>query len=133
MPKTQLGANVAGSAAACVNNVLQTWFPAGTNPRFVVAVDIGHGNCNVVFDDDGRPIIYYDMGGGTLGNLFTYPNPAPAFCLDVTHSLFIVSHWDADHYISLDLALAQGQLNDLECLAPQQDKPKKKTATAGAV
>jgi DNA-binding beta-propeller fold protein YncE len=135
--KQRLGATVATSAVACQNNVLQPWFPPGTHPRFVVVVDIGQGNCNVVFDDDGRPIIYYDMGGGTRGSQFTRPAPRPVFCLDVNHSLFIVSHWDDDHYITLDEELAAGHLVGLDCLAPRQSSPPnlkaKKSATAGAV
>jgi DNA-binding beta-propeller fold protein YncE len=136
MARFQLGANVAGSAAACQLR-LAARLPGGTNPRFVVIADIGQGNCNVVMDDDGRPIIYYDMGGGTRGNQFTIPLPAPVFCLDVGHSLFILSHWDDDHYAFLDVALAAMQVVGIECLAPAQTSPAtlaaRRSATSGAV
>ncbi|KAB2347970.1 NHL repeat-containing protein [Actinomadura rudentiformis] len=136
MAKHKLGATVAGSAAACQLR-LAARLPAGTNPRFVVVADIGQGNCNVVMDDDGRPIIYYDMGGGTRGNQFTIPAPTPVFCLDVAHSLFILSHWDDDHYAFLDAALAATHLVGIECLAPAQKSPAtlkaNRSATSGAV
>jgi DNA-binding beta-propeller fold protein YncE len=136
MARFMLGANVAGSAAACQLR-LAAHLPGGTNPRFVVVADIGQGNCNVVMDDDGRPIIYYDMGGGTRGNQFTIPDPVPVFCLDVAHSLFMVSHWDDDHYAFLDAELAAMHLVGIECLAPAQVNPPalaaKRSATSGAV
>ncbi|MCP3135802.1 NHL domain-containing protein [Pyxidicoccus xibeiensis] len=108
---------------ATADTLLNNWFPVGpdTIPRFVVVCDVGQGNCNVVFNDEWRPFIYYDMGGGMNGSQFTYPHPAPTFCLDVNYSLFIQSHWDEDHYRSMSEQIGLGNLNNLVCLAPSQD------------
>lgn len=104
------------------DNLLAAWFaPApDATPRFIVVLDVGQGNCNVVFNDHGRPIIYFDMGGGMGGSQFTYPHPAPTFCIDINYTLFVLSHWDEDHYRSL-LALSNaGSVNNAQMLAPAQ-------------
>ena len=134
MAQNPLGAAVAGSALAC-QGILVGWL-AGSHPRFVVVADIGQGNCNAVFDDAGRPVIYFDMGGGTRGSLFTRPNPEPTFCLDTAYSLFILSHWDDDHYATLDAHLLAGNLAAIECVAPTQTRggnTRKRSTTAGYV
>jgi len=103
--------------------LLATWFPVAPDatPRFVVVLDVGQGNCNVVFNDHWRPFIYYDMGGGMGGSQFTYPHPAPAFCIDVAYTMFLLSHWDEDHYRSLLRLSTAHQVNGATILAPQQD------------
>jgi sugar lactone lactonase YvrE len=120
MPLNWLGATVALSSAAA-GGILANRIPVGTNPRWVAVADIGQGNCNVVFDDDGRPVMYYDLGGGVITNAFTYPLPQPTFCYDVGHCLFVVSHWDRDHYQTLSIATNNGQLNNVHVLVPQQE------------
>lgn len=61
--------------------LLENWFPAGaaSTPRFVVVVNVGQGNCNVVFNDNQRPFISYDLGGGMSSSQFTCLHPAPTF------------------------------------------------------
>lgn len=116
MPRNDLNQGTADA-------LIQGWFPVGpaANPRFVVVVDIGQGNCNVVFNDAGLPFLYYDMGGGMGWSQFTYPIPRPVFCLDVNVSRFIVSHWDEDHYRTMSELIGAGQLGGLECLGPTQE------------
>jgi sugar lactone lactonase YvrE len=86
-----------------LNALVQQWFPqanAAARPRFVVVVDIGQGNCNAVFDADGRLLCYFDLGGGVLVNKFTFPDPTPHFCMGLDTKV-ILSHWDEDHNSSL--------------------------------
>lgn len=104
--------------------LLQNWFPVGaaSRPRFVVVLDVGQGNCNVVFNDDWRPFIYYDMGGGMGGSQFTYPRPSPTYCIDAAYTRVIQSHWDEDHYRAmLELSNAHA-INNMHILAPAQDR-----------
>ncbi|MBV6324579.1 hypothetical protein [Duganella violaceipulchra] len=72
---------------------------AGQHDRaaFVGVFDIGQGGFNGVFNADGRPFLYYDMGGGIGGLLFTYPSPAPVFC-NSSLRMIVQSHFDEDHY-----------------------------------
>ncbi|NVJ00127.1 hypothetical protein HV824_18625 [Myxococcus sp. AM009] len=104
--------------------LLQNWFPVGaaSRPRFVVVVDVGQGNCNVVFNDNWRPFIYYDLGGGMSGSQFTYPHPAPTYCIDAAYSRVIQSHWDEDHYRALLQMTNAHAVNNLHVLAPAQDR-----------
>ncbi|MCY1023915.1 hypothetical protein [Pyxidicoccus sp. MSG2] len=86
-----------------LNTLVQQWFPqasAAARPRFVVVVDIGQGNCNALFDTQGRLLGYFDLGGGVLVNKFTFPDPAPTFCMGLDTKI-ILSHWDEDHNSSL--------------------------------
>ncbi|WAM25338.1 NHL domain-containing protein [Myxococcus sp. NMCA1] len=104
--------------------LLQNWFPVGaaSRPRFVVVVDVGQGNCNVVFNDNWRPFIYYDLGGGMSGSQFTYPHPAPTYCIDVAYSRVIQSHWDEDHYRAMLQLSNAHAINNIHILAPAQDR-----------
>ncbi len=107
-----------------LDGIVQNWFPnggAGDRPGFVVVVDVGQGNCNVVFSLTGTHLVYYDVGGAVLGSLFTYPRTPPSFCVAAA-TKFLLSHWDEDHYESL-YYIHQNHPNTLantEWLAPDQ-------------
>lgn len=70
---------------------------AADRAAFVGVFDIGQGGFNGVFGADGRPFLYYDMGGGIGGLLYTYPQPAPQFCNSALR-MIVQSHFDEDHY-----------------------------------
>ncbi|HMH89780.1 MAG TPA: hypothetical protein VK586_01715 [Streptosporangiaceae bacterium] len=72
------------------------------------------------------------LGGGVIGNAFTYPVPHPAFCYDVGHCLFVVSHWDRDHYNTMDIATASTHdLDNMTALVPQQVQHATRVAVSG--
>ncbi|NOJ78903.1 hypothetical protein [Myxococcus xanthus] len=124
-----------------LHQLVQQWFPQGNaaqNPRFAVVVDIGQGNCTALFDMEGRLLAYYDLGAGALVNQFTYPDPAPAFCVGPSTKV-ILSHWDEDHNASLDTIYVQHQAKlsgtpptaSLVVLAPAQRSPAPRGKTTG--
>jgi DNA-binding beta-propeller fold protein YncE len=76
---------------------------------FVGTFDIGQGSFHAVFNADGRPFLYFDMGGGMGGGLFTYPHPEPVFCFQ-TVRMIVQSHFDEDHYKTSTLAGFQAAL-----------------------
>lgn len=59
--------------------------------------DVGQGNCNAVLNAAGQPLLYYDLGGGVLGNASTYPAGLNNFCFSQAPSI-VMSHWDWDHW-----------------------------------
>ncbi|MFP2932872.1 hypothetical protein ACLESO_48545, partial [Pyxidicoccus sp. 3LG] len=106
-----------------LDTLLGLWFPDvphDKKPWFVVVADIGQGNCNVVFDDAGKPLVYYDLGGGFGKSSHTYPDPALKFCF-LAQTRFILSHWDLDHYHTMRILLLKGEtFNASPWLAPNQ-------------
>ncbi|NMO15130.1 hypothetical protein HPC49_04315 [Pyxidicoccus fallax] len=87
-----------GSPAAAVGpgQVPNPMTPGGGGVQpFVGVLDIGQGGCNVLYDNNGHAIVYFDAGypENFLGSL-PVPFPAPCFCND---PLVILSHWDIDH------------------------------------
>ncbi len=71
-----------------------------TGVQFVAVYDVGQGNCNAICDR--TPLVYFDFGGGVLGNTHTFPAAQARWCL--AHSPPVVlSHWDWDHWSSATL------------------------------
>lgn len=107
-----------------LNALLSQWFPDSPldkRTRFVIVCDIGQGNCNVVFDRAGLPIVYYDLGGGVSKNSHTYPDPAPKFCF-LASTRYILSHWDEDHYHSMNVLMHGGErFHNAPWLVPNQE------------
>lgn len=77
----------------------------------IVVYDYGQGDCSAIVDKKGRPLVFFDMGGGTSTGSLTHPwhtawgsrkfaraawrQKVP----DVTREpTILLSHWDADHY-----------------------------------
>lgn len=81
-----------------VQVALNLLFPAAPVPAFTGVFDIGTGNLHAVFDTDGRPFIYSDLGGGALGSTFTFPGHLQ-LCTSYP-PLVLLSHFDQDHWRS---------------------------------
>ena len=77
--------------------------------------DVGQGNLNGLCQEDNMPIAYFDMGGGSIQNAFTYPN-ALNICTKSTY--VILSHWDLDH---IQTALMTNQSHSFTWFVPQQN------------
>lgn len=60
--------------------------------------DVGQGNANALLEH-GQPVLYYDLGGGVLGNRHTFPAGLTHFCQSFD-PLIVLSHWDWDHWSS---------------------------------
>lgn len=72
---------------------------AGTRDPAVAFLDVGQGNCNALYDNEGRAIVYYDFGSPTASCHGSTPNnglhtAAPCLC---NGPLIVLSHWDQDH------------------------------------
>lgn len=94
---------------------------AGDSAAFVGIFDIGQGGFNAVFNADGRPFLYYDMGGGIKGLLYSYPEPPPQFCFSTLH-MIVQSHFDEDHYKTATLPAFRANLNGNHAMVvPRQD------------
>ncbi|HEX2732286.1 MAG TPA: hypothetical protein VHM70_11790 [Polyangiaceae bacterium] len=64
--------------------------------------DVGQGNANALCAADGRPLVYFDFGGGCLWNARTYPpkRSPPVSLQFCPRPSIILSHWDFDHWFS---------------------------------
>jgi hypothetical protein len=60
--------------------------------------NVGQGNCNALVDSHNVPLLYFDVGGGSGANAFTYPRNFE-LCHTYKPSV-ILSHWDLDHMVS---------------------------------
>jgi len=74
---------------------IETLLPTDDIAACLVA-DVGQGNCNAPLCDEGFVLIYYDFGGGVLGNRATFPKFFDP-CFTRKPSV-ILSHWDWDHW-----------------------------------
>ncbi len=64
----------------------------------VAVYSVGQGNANAVCDVKGRPLLFFDLGGGCAWNAKTYPEPRS---FDWSRGPGVVlSHWDFDHYFT---------------------------------
>ncbi|MCB1037682.1 MAG: hypothetical protein KDD47_27870, partial [Acidobacteria bacterium] len=104
MPKHKL--NAAGTSGAVSAPFGALGAGAADQAAFVGVFDIGQGGFNGVFNADGRPFLYFDMGGGIKGLLYTYPDPPPEFCFSSLR-LIVQSHFDEDHYKTATLPAFQ--------------------------
>ncbi|HEY3945624.1 MAG TPA: hypothetical protein VGL78_10385 [Solirubrobacteraceae bacterium] len=90
-------------------------------PRFRVdgaaAYDVGQGNCNALLQD-GVPRLYFDFGGGVIGNRRSFPAALQAFCLGADPTI-VLSHWDWDHWSS---ANRQPDSYEQTWIVPRQQK-----------
>jgi hypothetical protein len=67
--------------------------------EWIGVYDVGQGSANGLCDRDGAPRIYFDLGGGVLGNATTFPAAFGDICLTYEPPV-ILSHWDWDHWSS---------------------------------
>lgn len=84
--------------------------------EWVGVYDVGQGSANGLCDRDGVPLGYFDLGGGVLGNLATFPMALSNFCTTYTPPV-VLSHWDWDHWSS---GARFGQLTALTWVVPNQ-------------
>ena len=112
----------------------------------VKVLDYGQGDCNAVVDDQGHPILFFDMGGGKHTGSRTHPwhnDWAGQTCknnkLDLAlKPTVILSHWDGDHYSTAwyitwyptnatgqttkQVPVGHAEVKDLQWLVPRQNK-----------
>jgi hypothetical protein len=79
--------------------------------------DVGQGNCNALLDG-GVPRLYFDFGGGVIGNRGSFPNALESFCLSLEPTI-VLSHWDWDHWSS---ANRQPESYERTWIVPRQRK-----------
>jgi hypothetical protein len=70
----------------------------GAHQPFVGVLDVGQGNCNPLYDDQGRIFTYFDFGApeSTWHKSWPDTDTQPCFC---HNPLIILSHWDGDHHL----------------------------------
>lgn len=86
------------------------------NARWAAALDVGQGAANAFVGDAGTPTVYYDFGGGIMGNEATFPNQLKRFCFSAKPPV-ILSHWDWDHWSS---AARDNRVLDRPWIVPYQ-------------
>lgn len=70
-------------------------------PHAMAVLDVGQGSANVMLDELGKPLLYFDAGRGTLANFGTAP-AGLKFCVcshDNNPLPVLLSHWHEDHYL----------------------------------
>ena len=67
--------------------------------EWAVVYDVGQGNAIGLCGSSGSVEMYFEFGGGVLGNWWTFPRPLTDFCFSTQPSI-ILSHWDFDHWSS---------------------------------
>ena len=82
---------------------------------------LGRATATLFFSETGTHLAYYDIGAAVLGSTFTRPRTSQSFCV-AAGTIFILSHWDEDHYASLYEihAFHPNQLTNTRWLAPDQ-------------
>lgn len=84
----------------------------------VAIYDVGQGAATALLSC-GVPILYFDVGGSTLGNWRSFPTPLQQFCT-TRQPPIVLSHWDWDHWSS---ALRDSQLlKDCRWILPLQSR-----------
>lgn len=101
----------------------------GLQPREIGVMDVGQASCNLLYDDQGHPLAYVDVGLPMFFNFASMPpadgtgnvaivNPGP--CL-ANNPFGIVTHFHWDHYYMLGFAHNADQLQDRPWIMPQQN------------
>lgn len=89
--------------------------------RFATCYNVGQGSAVCVSEklaEITKPLLYFDVGGGANFNRFTYPDPDTKNFKVEENTIFILSHWDEDHYET-----AKRNMNLVRCrkyIAPVQ-------------
>mgnify|MGYP001809895637 CR=1 FL=1 len=97
-------------------------------PREVGVMDVGQGSCNVIYDANGTPQIYVDVGLPMFPNVLSLPpanalgnveiiNPGP--CLR-NNPPGILTHFHWDHYSMLGMAANAAALRNRDWIFPPQ-------------
>lgn len=101
------------SAASDIEQVLTEIRPVDT----VAIYDVGQGASTGLLSD-GTPTFYFDVGGSTIGNWRSFPEPLRSFCISGAPPV-VLSHWDWDHWSS---ALRDRELLNQRWILPIQDQ-----------
>lgn len=62
----------------------------------VAVYDVGQGACSALIAND-HPQLYFDVGGGSLGDSATFPANFTGLCTGVRQPI-VLSHWHFDHW-----------------------------------
>lgn len=108
------GGGAGAGQAQPVNPMVRGAGPPHDQQPFVGVIDIGQGNCNVLFDREGKAKVYYDFGYRKNGD--HPPRGAAQVCL-CHNPLIVLSHWDGDHVL---LCRYNTRSYGLTWVAPQQ-------------
>jgi hypothetical protein len=84
---------------------------------FINVLDVGQGNANALWLQGGGASLYFDFGGGVLGNAKTFPKQFATACFS-NQAPVLLSHWDWDHWSS---GARFPQALDSEWIAPRQE------------
>ena len=74
---------------------LKTPKTTGHHAKLIV-YNVGQGSCAALCRIDGRPVLFFDFGGGCLQHSGSYPSHKN-FSFDGNTSI-VLSHWDMDHW-----------------------------------
>ncbi len=69
-----------------------------SDPACVKCVNVGQGNCNIILNEEGCPLYYYDFGCRIGRDAKSYPINDD-FCFPST-AFVVLSHWHLDHFIN---------------------------------
>jgi hypothetical protein len=101
---------------------------AALAPREIGVMDVGQGSCNLVYDDQGVPQFYVDVGLPNFANFASVPpangvglfeifNPGP--CLH-NNPAVILTHYHWDHYAMARMSTNAPTLVDRNWIVPPQ-------------
>ena len=86
--------------------------PKLDNSEFdIVSYSVGQGNMSAILDKSGIPLAYYDVGGGSYWNAHTYTPPNPRQLCFKNKPIFVLSHWDSDHWWTFNGLLRNRKIN----------------------
>lgn len=88
----------------------------GPHQPLVGVLNVGQGNLNALYDDNGRVLAYYDFGSPVHNHIGTAPAPMFAPCLH-DDPIIIISHWDYDH---IGMARRHPNARYMRWVVPQQ-------------
>ena len=103
-------------------------FLAAIAPREIGVMDVGQGSCNLVYDNQGAPQFYVDVGLPNFPNIGSVPpvnglgnveifNPGPCVA---NNPFVILTHFHWDHYAMAQWATNSAALVDRSWIVPPQ-------------
>lgn len=84
--------------------------------EFLATYNVGQGSCSAACDKDGMPLVYFDIGGGSIANANSYPKDLSLCSCSIPP--IVLSHWHVDHWIS---ALKTKKFMNSVWLVPNQN------------
>jgi beta-lactamase superfamily II metal-dependent hydrolase len=106
--------NVADASELEIESVIKQCIDAD----FINVLDVGQGNACGLWKSDGGALLYFDLGGGVVANVNSFPKAKfRSLCISRNPPV-VLSHWDWDHWSS---ALRFPAARQLQWLVPRQD------------